>query len=666
MTRKALWATLAMACWAGFVATAAAEVNTEVLLEQMTDLQRLTHLPQPAYTCKQFSSYDRASASYSDHRGWFANGDRGQYLRVEENDGRKEHVMVDVDGPGAIVRIWSANPEGNLRVYIDGSDEPAIEANMRNLLGGQVHGFPVPLAGQRAKGWNLYFPIAYAKHCKITSDKGGFYYHVNYRTYEAGTEVTSYSRADMGTYSAKIKEVAERLASPREGSNVPADAERDTVRFSETCIPGPEFTLADIGGSKAICDMQLQIDAEDPELAARGVVLYMIFDGQQTVEVPLGDFFGTAPGLTSYEAMPSGITEGEAPVCWSHWVMPFAKNAVIKVRNFTGQAVEIKGSLATVPYEWKASSLLFHAKWRIERAIPSRPMTDWTHMCLNGQGRFVGGHLHVINPVRNWWGEGDEKIYVDGETFPSTFGTGTEDYYGYAWCSNERFVHAYHNQPLCDGPGNYGNTSVNRFHVIDDIPFTKAFRFDIENWHSHPATDTTRAAVNYWYARPGCRDFFGPITEEQVQLQKIGPYEPDRVEGAIEGEAMKVLEKTGEGTVRTQDLDFLSGARQMWFVNAKPGDMVKLGFKADQGGEKNVLVRGTKADDYAKVQFYVNGHKVGPVIDLYDARVRGSAEMNLGKVQLDEGQNTLGIEIVGANDKAVKRYYVGLDYLRLE
>jgi hypothetical protein len=346
--------------------------------------------------------------------------------------------------------------------------------------------------------------------------------------------------------------------------------------------------------------------------------------------------------------------------------MPFTRNAVIKLRNFTDMPVKIKGSLDTVPYEWTDNSMLFHAKWRIERAIPSRPMSDWTHACLNGVGRFVGGHLHVINPVRNWWGEGDEKIYIDGETFPNWFGTGTEDYYGYAWCSNERFVHAYHNQPRCDGPGNYGNTSVNRFHVIDDIPFKEAIRFDIENWHSHPETKTTRAAINYWYALPGSTDFFGPIIKEHVQLQKIGPYTPSRVEGAIEGEAMEVLEQSGEGHVRTQDLGFLSGDTQMWWVNPKPGDTVKLAFNVKEAGTKNVIIRGTKANDYAKVQFYVNGKQLGPVIDMYDPQVRGSAEMNLGRTELKKGQNTLGIKVIGANKKAVKKYYVGVDYLRLQ
>ena len=52
-----------------------------------------------------------------------------------------------------------------------------------------------------------------------------------------------------------------------------------------------------------------------------------------------------------------------------------------------------------------------------------------------GRGRFLGVMLHVWNPRGGWWGEGDEKFFVDGEKFPSTIGTGSEDYFGYAWCN---------------------------------------------------------------------------------------------------------------------------------------------------------------------------------------------------------------------------------------
>ena len=133
----------------------------------MTNLTGLAEYPDPPFTCKQFSSYDRKSKSPDED--WFANADCGQYLRVEENDGRKEWVMMDTAGPGAVVRIWSANPQGNLRVYLDGSTTPALEGPMTELLGGTGI-VAAPLSAQRSKGWNLYLPIPYAKQFGIAFD----------------------------------------------------------------------------------------------------------------------------------------------------------------------------------------------------------------------------------------------------------------------------------------------------------------------------------------------------------------------------------------------------------------------------------------------------------------------------------------------------------------
>jgi hypothetical protein len=629
----------------------------------MLDLRRLTKFPDPAYTTKQFSSYDPASKTHSDHAGWFANGDRGHYLRVEEVEGRKEHVMLDAPGPGAIVRIWSANPEGTLRIYVDDIRTPVVEADMKQLLGGEVPGFPQPIAGMRARGWNLYFPIAYAKGCKVTSDKGGFYYHVNYRTYEPGTEVQSFKPEDLKRLGVKIQDYAQWLSDPRQGGGPPA--ERTKKPFDSTLTMNQEAELWTMDGSKAVCGFLVHLDAKDLKAAARQVVVYMSFDGEQTVECPVGDFFSTAPGLIPYASLPLGVTDTDVPDLWCHWWMPFSKNASIKVKNLGEQDVRIHGAVAVMPYDWDDRSLLFHAKWRIDKVVPSRPMTDWEHLACNGRGRFVGGALHLINPVKGWWGEGDEKIYVDGEEFPSHFGTGTEDYYGYAWCSPERFVHAYHNQPNCDGPGNYGNTLVNRFHIIDDIPFTKSFKFDIENWHWDDKCDTVRAAVSYWYARPKGSDFFGPITADDVKPAEIPEYQVRRVPGAIEGEKLKVVEKAG--TVGIQGLgERWSGEQHLWWTEGKPGDKITLAFRADEAGRKHVIVRMTKAADYAIVQLYINGRKTGAPIDLYNNGVVPTEETDLGAFDLKKGQNTLTVEIVGANDRAAKAYMFGLDYLRLK
>ena len=643
-----------------------AGITTSTLLEDMIDLRRLSELPQPAYTERQASSYDRASKTPDDKETWFANGDAGQYIREETNAGRHEFVMMDANGPGAIVRIWSANPDGTLRIYLDGDEKPAIEAPMKDLLGGKFPGLPRPIAGEYSRGWNLYFPIPYAAHAKVTSDKGRFYYHVNYRTYEKSTKVNTFKLSDIERLSASIDRIAKALDNPRVGSAPPAD--RDRKRFEETLSPGKEIDLAKLEGPKVICGLLFRIIASDLPAAARNTVLKMSFDGEKTVECPLGDFVGSAL-LAPFDSLPMGVTEAKPQELWCHWWMPFKKSARISLITFGKQTIALSGGYSTMPYTWTDRSLLFHAKWRIERDIPSRPIIDWTHLDTTGEGRFVGGALHIINTDRGWWGEGDEKMYVDGEKFPSTFGTGSEDYYGYAWGSPERFVHAYHNQPYSQGPGSYGNTLLNRFHILDDIPFTTSFKFDMENWHGHPGprTTTTRAAVTYWYARPGGKDFFKPITREDVQVIEVPPFKPTAVAGAIEGENMKVLEKTA--TVEPQSLgEPYSHDSHLWWRDGKPGDKLVLEFKARRGGKHHVLMRVVKAADYGQMKFWINDQPVSNKpfdLDGYNAGVMPSGEIDLGEFEIKNGPNKLTVQIVGANPAAEKRYMFGLDYLRV-
>ena len=103
-----------------------------------------------------------------------------------------------------------------------------------------------------------------------------------------------------------------------------------------------------------------------------------------------------------------------------------------------------------------------------------------------------------------WWGEGDEKFFVDGEKFPSTFGTGSEDYIGYAWAAEPPF--AFFDAPFCamsDMPldGN-GETSVCRFHICDSIPFRRGFEGFIEKYKQNAWGEggvCTYRVTPYWY-----------------------------------------------------------------------------------------------------------------------------------------------------------------------
>jgi hypothetical protein len=123
---------------------------------------------------------------------------------------------------------------------------------------------------------------------------------------------------------------------------------------------------------------------------------------------------------------------------------------------------------------------------------------------LEGRGVYVGDAFNIQNPVPRWWGEGDDKIYVDGDTFPRCFGTGTEDYYGYAWSATEVFTRALHAQPRADSADFSGRASNNRFRTLDAIPFQRSLRFDMELWHWEAANVTWDTTV-YFYARSGLR-----------------------------------------------------------------------------------------------------------------------------------------------------------------
>jgi hypothetical protein len=193
-----------------------------------------------------------------------------------------------------------------------------------------------------------------------------------------------------------------------------------------------------------------------------------------------------------------------------YWVMPFKKSCRITLHNLGDQPVEVRlGEAHFGNWRFDDRSMYFHAAWKQWSSIETRSNTGATHEAfdvnyveIQGQGVFVGDTLVLFNGAPNWWGEGDEKIYVDGEAFPSHFGTGTEDYYGYAWCNPNFFAAPFHAQPYGKGAKAVDMAVNSRYRALDAIPFRKTFKFDMELWH-WAATRMNFAPATFWYARPG-------------------------------------------------------------------------------------------------------------------------------------------------------------------
>lgn len=535
--------------------TNAQDVTLGSLLHEMTDVGSLSKWPSKEYTTKQSSSYSRESKTPDTAledgkyrpakgerdwgKGWFENQDFTNFIRTEQNNGREEVVLLDQAGPGAIVRFWVAyggkvdEIGGIYRFYIDNNPEPAIEMNNKQLIGGdglvgQPYSFfaPVKTENDTWKGRNFILPIPYNKHCKVTyeafepkeggpnPDWEGHYYQINYRTYESSTTVESYTKNSVSNYSKDIYSCGLKLL------NGAISVPDETKTNKGELLAGKSKSIS-LKGENAITGLTIKLDAEDIEQALRSTVLKIEFDGKQTVWCPVGQFYGIAyRPLAHYTQYVTTQTDG---LMRANWVMPFAKNATVTIENFGDQKVDVKVfNVETNQYDWDENSMHFYAAWDETRKLDCSTKKDYNFITLKGKGVYIADNLTVFNFFPdatgiNWWGEGDEKIYVDGEDFPSHFGTGSEDYYSYAWCRPQPFSNPITTQPIGEGNKTPGLTSNNRYRLLDAIPFNKSLKFDMEIWHPY-FDKMDYSPTTFWYAFPGVEWNHLP-NEEAVKLK---------------------------------------------------------------------------------------------------------------------------------------------------
>ncbi len=408
---------------------------------------------------------------------WSANDDGSGHIRREGTS----YVLAEMDGPGCIYRIWSAAPRrGHVQIYLDGAPRPTADLPFSAYFDLQNPPFTYPsLVHVTAGGYNCYLPIPFQQSCKITADEGwGRYYHITYATFPKSTRIPTFTGQLSPDERAALRRVDRFLASGLGRDPVGRRPGEVTEKATASLGPGETTVVAELGGEGAITGLEVRLlgEVDDPSAVVRELVLKASWDGESrpSIWAPLGDYFGTAPGINQYRSLPLGMTEDGF---YSFWYMPFATQALIEVENEGRHTVTLEFSLSHAPLSRPIGELgRFHAKWHRNS---TRPTTlgreiDWTLLKVRGQGRFCGTMLHVWNPKGEWWGEGDEKFFVDGEPFPSTFGTGSEDYFGYAWCDPTLFEHAFHNQTLCES-NNAGHVSLNRWQIADSIPFQASF-----------------------------------------------------------------------------------------------------------------------------------------------------------------------------------------------
>ncbi|SHE39229.1 Protein of unknown function [Seinonella peptonophila] len=297
---------------------------------------------------------------------------------------------------------------------------------------------------------------------------------------------------------------------------------RDFVRV----FPGDRVDLCDIHATGCITHIWMTMAPLDDSLEEylhRKIVLRMYWDGEEnpSVQAPIGDFFGMGHGITrNFVSLPLAMSPEDGRALNSFFSMPFGQEARIEIESNAAKPIKFYFYIDYEQYGSEIdSSLRFHALWKREmtKGIKEHPSNafyqfggknqrgDQNYVLLDavGKGHYVGCNINIHNLRMtrewNWYGEGDDMIFIDGEKWPpSLHGTGMEDYFNTAWCPQQEYQSPYHGILLGGGPNWSGKISTYRYHIEDPIMFERSIKVTIEHGHNNHRSDDYSSTA-YWY-----------------------------------------------------------------------------------------------------------------------------------------------------------------------
>lgn len=436
--------------------------------------------------------------------------------------------------------------------------------------------------------------------------------------------------------------------------------------------PGETLTLAELDGPGRITHIWFTISAED-KFYPRTTTLRIYWDGREQpgVECPIGDFFAVGHGLdVPVDSFPVSVSsKGRARNCY--WPMPFGKSARITVTN---DSPDKNVGCIYWYIDWQklpslpADTMYFHAQYRQE--YPCKPGEDYLIFDGEGDGVYAGTvqSVHMVEP--GWYGEGDDRFYIDGAAEPQLKGTGTEDYFCDAW-GFRQFTHPYYGVSVWEGFDADDRGTAYRWHIADPIRFHKSLKLTIEHKGSRhrPGGESYTgfeerpdhySSVAFWYQRGQAKRFatIPPAAERLVPGLLI--------EGESLVEAAKV---SGEKKPVKQAGGQWSAAAQLHWMNADPAGTIEIPFDLKEDGRYAIKVDLTHSWDYGTYEISLDGKPIGQPRNLYSAALAVQTE-KLGLHELEKGPHRLSFKCVGSVPQSKLAdgspgYFFGLDSIQL-
>ncbi|MBS1721973.1 MAG: DUF2961 domain-containing protein [Armatimonadetes bacterium] len=451
------------------------------------------------------------------------------------------------------------------------------------------------------------------------------------------------------------------------------DLDEHSNRDNFRVPPGQTHVLMDEKGPGVITHIWLTFLGPEPQDWAKqgsadhqDMLLRIYYDGDDKpgVEAPVGDFFANCFGMRSPVAsIPVEVEDGDSYNCF--WHMPFRKSVRIEIVNQGDKAI----NLLYYNIDWvKRDSLpkdmpYFYAQYRQE--YPVKGGQDYVILDTQGKGHYVGTVLAVRTRSPMWFGEGDEKVYIDNENTPSIWGTGTEDYFLSAW-GLQKSSTAYHGVPYFDQWGIVGgHTSAYRWHLNDPWVFQKGIKVTIEHFGWISPDENPLGKTNSWNER---EDDYSSVAfwyqTGKPTFTARAPSGPERKLPSLE--RVKVPGKDaqfGAGERQQQYIDSLLYEQTLYTPKEPSSAWVEVPFNVERREPLRLLLNMTTSWDFGTYQASLDGIKLGGPIDLYSAKIE-NREVHLLDFYPEPGRHVLRLECTGKNNLS-SGYYLGLESLQL-
>lgn len=418
---------------------------------------------------------------------------------------------------------------------------------------------------------------------------------------------------------------------------------------------GKTAEIVNIKGPGIITRIWVTIDSRDPHYLRR-ILLRIYWDGEKepSVEVPVGDFFGSGFEYKHHTPQYIGMSSGGY---YSYFPMPFNKSARIEVVNETGE--EIYAFYYQVNYHKLEDPLpentaYFHAQWR--RNIRTDYEGNYVALDAEGEGHFVGLNFSGQSYNKSlFYLEGDEMIYVDGEDFPSTHGTGLEDYFTSGWYfKNGEFTAPYHGLVMMDS---LGRITAYRHHIKDAIPFDKSIKVTLEHGHGNEQiADFSTTA--FWYQEEPHKTF-EPIKKAglRIPLQRPVP------NGAIEAEDLDISGRVERKIVNMSDYGSDWSGRKQLMVDGQPNQTFNIAIPNAFEKEYNITAYLTQGPEYGNLSISYKDKEIAS-FEGYNSQIKAAKAVKLPDIVPENKTIPLKFTITGKSEDA-SGYKVGLDAFHL-